>query len=293
MIDLTRIAQHITAASGQVFHVRKSTRIGGGCINSAFKLSDGDQHWFIKLNGADRHEMFAAEYAGLAALAASNSIRVPLPLCTGILDNQSYIVMEYIRSGVAGRDGQRKAGEQLAALHRHQADQFGWQRDNTLGTTEQRNTWHDNWLSFWRDQRLGFQLQLAAHNGYTGKLQQHGEKLRQQLPELLFHTPAPSLLHGDLWGGNISFDSRGEPVIYDPATYYGDRETDIAMTELFGGFSNDFYRAYNDTWPLDADYQIRKILYNLYHVLNHLNLFGGGYASQADEMIQRLLAELA
>lgn len=293
MSNWTQIAQHISEASGQAFHPDTPGRLGGGCINSAIKLSDGDRHWFVKINQAALLDMFTAEHAGLQALADTDTIRVPRPLCTGRSGSDSYIVMEYIPFGGSGPSGQALAGEQLAAMHRSQAEQFGWQRDNTIGATHQANDWHEDWIEFFRDQRLGFQLQLAAQNGYGGRLQMLGEKLRDALPALLDHAPQPSLLHGDLWGGNIGFDSEGNPVIYDPAVYYGDREADIAMTELFGGFGGDFYAAYNHASALDAGYKTRKTLYNLYHILNHLNLFGGGYGSQAEGMMARLLAEVA
>jgi fructosamine-3-kinase len=148
-------------------------------------------------------------------------------------------------------------------------------------------------VEFWRTQRLGFQLRLAAGNGYGGRLQTQGERLLTELPALLAgHTPPAALLHGDLWSGNYSVDVGGAPVIFDPALYYGDRETDLAMTELFGGFSPRFYQAYNDAYPLSEGYRLRKSLYNLYHVLNHLNLFGGGYLAQAEQLLGGLLREL-
>lgn len=234
--------------------------------------------------------MFEAEFLGLQALAAADAIRVPLPLCTGSADGQSYIVMEYIPLGGSGSNA--RAGEQLAELHRHQADAFGWQRANTIGSTRQTNDWTAAWIDFWREHRLGFQLQEAARNGLGNNLQQLGEKLLEVFPVLMDHDPLPSLLHGDLWGGNLSFDNAGSPVIYDPATYYGDREAEIAMTELFGGFGGGFYDAYNAVWPLDAGYAMRKAFYNLYHILNHANMFGGGYVQQAQQMMERLLAEL-
>ena len=184
----------------------------------------------------------------------------------------------------------RELGRRLARLHRVTGSRFGWDRDNTIGATPQVNTPGSDWIAFWREHRLGFQLGLAARNGHGGRLQQRGGQLMEKLPEFFRDcTPAPSLLHGDLWGGNAGFDASGDPVIYDPAVYYGDRETDIAMTELFGGFSADFYSGYNAEFPLDAGYAHRKDLYNLYHVLNHLNLFGGGYGAQAERMIDRLL----
>jgi fructosamine-3-kinase len=264
--------------------------LGGGCINTAVRLSNGEQHWFIKLNQASRLAMFEAEFLGLQDLAAADAIRVPLPLCTGTADGQSYIVMEYIPLGGSGSNA--LAGEQLAALHRHQARRFGWQRDNTIGSTHQPNDWTADWIAFWRVYRLGFQLEEAARNGLGQRIQQLGERLLACFPALMDHAPIPSLLHGDLWGGNLSHDDQGKPVIYDPATYYGDREAEIAMTELFGGFGSAFYAAYNTAWPLDAGYATRKTFYNLYHILNHANMFGGGYVGQAQRMMERLLAEL-
>jgi fructosamine-3-kinase len=199
--------------------------------------------------------------------------------------------MQYLELGRGGTSGWRAAGRQLAAMHRGTAKAFGWGRDNTVGATPQHNDWQADWVAFWRDRRLGFQLAEAARNGYRGRLQALGERLCERFAVLVDHDPAPSLLHGDLWGDNIGFTGAGEPVIFDPATYYGDREAELAMTELFGGFSADFYAAYREAWPIDPGYTVRKTLYNLYHVLNHLNLFGGGYGGQAERMMQQLLAE--
>jgi fructosamine-3-kinase len=285
------IAEQISAHTGRSFAPDAPSGLSGGCINSAFKLSDGSQTWFVKTNAADRLDMFEAEAAGLDALGGAAAIGVPNALCTGRSEGLSFIVMQYLELGRPGNDGWREAGRQLALLHQESGQAFGWVRNNTIGATPQPNRWEDDWTRFWQEQRLGFQLRLAASNGYGGRLQSLGEQLLTRFPALIDHSPVPSLLHGDLWGGNLGFTRDGRPVIYDPATYFGDREAEIAMTELFGGFSTDFYAAYNEAWPLNAGYRIRRELYNLYHVLNHLNLFGGGYASQAQGMMQRLLAE--
>ncbi|MFA7388288.1 MAG: fructosamine kinase family protein, partial [Thiohalobacteraceae bacterium] len=182
---------------------------------------------------------------------------------------------------------------QLAAMHRTTRTQFGWYRDNTIGSTPQINTPDSDWISFWRDRRLGFQLDLAARNGWGGELQRLGERLLVSVGALFQdYRPRPSLLHGDLWSGNHGYLADGCPVIFDPALYYGDREADVAMTELFGGFGADFYAGYRSSWPLDAGYVVRRQLYNLYHVLNHLNLFGGGYQGQALRLLRELLAEI-
>lgn len=285
------IAAQISDINGSPFKPQPPSHIGGGCINQALKLSDGCQHWFVKINDAGRIDMFEAEAEGLNAMADTQTIRVPRALCTGTYDDQSYIVIDYISHGRSRSDSQQQAGRELAAMHRHTAERFGWHRNNTIGATHQRNDWTDSWIDFWRDHRLGFQLQLAAGNGHGGRLQSNGEQLLSRFGTLIDHAPVPSLLHGDLWGGNITFDTEGHPVIFDPAVYYGDREADLAMTELFGGFSSDFYAAYCEAWPVDPGYRVRRQLYNLYHILNHLNLFGGGYAGQAQGLIDRLLAE--
>jgi fructosamine-3-kinase len=254
-------------------------------------LRDGDRSYFVKVNRADLLSMFEAEAAGLGEMAATRTIRVPSPLCTGIAGSQAYIVMEDVPMGGCAGGGAARAGRQLAAMHRTTRPGFGWDRDNTIGSTPQPNSPDPDWVAFWRERRLGFQLGLAARKGYGGRLQSLGERLLADFPALIDHAPRPSLLHGDLWGGNLGFDRQGEPVIFDPAVYYGDREADLAMTELFGGFGGDFYAAYDEAWPLDRGYRVRRTLYNLYHILNHLNLFGGGYLGQAQGMMERLLAE--
>lgn len=292
MTDWRLIADHISRVSGEPFAPKSPKAIGGGCINSTFRLDSGQHSYFIKLNHADRLEMFEAESDGLNELAASHSIRVPTPLCHGVAGNQTYLVMEYIHLGRPGSHSAELAGRQLAMLHQQTRQTFGWHRDNTIGSTLQPNRNDTDWIRFWQEQRLGFQLRLAARNGYRGQLQRQGDKLADKLDQLIGHAPKPSLLHGDLWGGNLAYDREGQPIVYDPAVYYGDREADVAMTELFGGFPQAFYAAYREAWPLDSGYPVRRELYNLYHILNHLNLFGGGYLAQAQGMIDRLLSEL-
>lgn len=289
---LSQISAAICDSTQRQFDVRKATTVGGGSINCAFKLDGADGScYFLKLNDAQHHAMFIAEAAGLATIAATHTIRVPQVITHGIADQQCYLVLEHLELRTHGNA--RLLGEQLAALHRCTAPQFGFTQKNFIGTTAQENDWHDDWISFWREQRLGFQLRLAAKNGYTGKLQSLGEKLLDALPAFFAdYTPQPSLLHGDLWSGNHGYLANGTPVIFDPATYYGDRECDLAMTELFGGYSTEFYAGYRNAWPLDAGYAKRRELYNLYHILNHANLFGGGYLKQAESMTHSLFAQL-
>ena len=290
MSDWNSITTAITEATGTPFASALSQGVGGGCINRAVRLDDGERRFFVKLNDAALLEMFEAETAGLEEITQSATLRAPRPVCFGIADREAYLVLEYIHLGHRGDSAQ--AGAQLAAMHRISNAYFGWRRDNHIGATPQPNRPTASWVDFWRDRRLGFQLELATANGVGSKLQQRGERLLELLPALLDHAPQPSLLHGDLWGGNMAYDAQGVPVVFDPALYYGDREADLAMTELFGGFDRRFYAAYEESWPLDPGYGTRKTLYNLYHILNHFNLFGGGYGAQALGMIERLLAEL-
>jgi protein-ribulosamine 3-kinase len=291
MPDWSQIADHIAATTATAFTVMRDRAVGGGSINSAHVLEGDAASYFVKLNEVRLLDMFEAEAAGVEELRAADAVRIPRAVCSGVSGNQCYLVLEYIPLGGKG-DG-RKLGEQLAALHRRQQRQFGWTRDNTIGSTPQPNAPDDDWVSFYRERRLGFQFALAQRNGAGGRLMDAGRDLMESLPAFFAdYRPVPSLLHGDLWGGNWSGDRDGNPVIFDPAVYYGDREADLAMTELFGGFPGDFYSAYDSTWPLDPGYATRKTLYNLYHVLNHFNLFGGGYLSQAQHMTASLLSEL-
>ncbi|MDA8255227.1 MAG: fructosamine kinase family protein [Betaproteobacteria bacterium] len=285
------VADSIAAATGAPFSADTVSAIGGGDINQAFSVSNGTRRYFVKANRAERLPMFEAEADALNALAATRSVRVPQPLCSGVAAGQAFLVLEYL--ALHGSGDAAQLGTQLAQLHRVPQRQFGWASDNWIGSTPQPNGWQQNWIAFWRERRLGFQLKLAAQNGYGGALQRDGEALLAGLDAFFDgYVPVPSLLHGDLWGGNHGYLADGVPVIFDPASYVGDRECDLAMSELFGGFAPAFYAAYRDTWPLDAGYAVRRTLYNLYHVLNHANLFGGGYAAQAQRMMAQLLAEV-
>ncbi|TXT20520.1 MAG: Fructosamine/Ketosamine-3-kinase [Gallionellaceae bacterium] len=254
------IADRIGKATQTGFTFARASPLGGGCINRAWRI---EGH-----NGARYF--------------------VPQPVACGACGEHAFLALEFL--DLSGSGNERLLGGQLAALHRCTSAQFGFSQDNTIGETPQKNDWLSCWVTFWRERRLGFQLELAARNGYGGKLQEMGRRLAERLPEFFDgYSPLPSLLHGDLWGGNHAFSAGGTPFIFDPAPYYGDRETDLAMTELFGGFGPEFYAAYRAAWPLDKGYAARKELYNLYHILNHANLFGGGYVRQAEDMMRRLL----
>ena len=288
-----QIDQEISKILGERFVSNKHSPVGGGCINEAYSISNGTETFFVKLNSANMAPMFVAEAAGLLEIIDSTSVRAPKPVCWGATADQSYIVMESLALGGNSGDAGAILGQQLALMHKKTSNQFGWKMDNTIGATPQPNTYNKNWLTFYGESRLAYQLELAAKNGCDTSLTDKGNKLLD-----LFHyffttyAPRPSLLHGDLWSGNVAVLTSGQPAIFDPAVYYGDREADLAMTELFGGFGQAFYDAYNETWPLDPGYSTRKTLYNLYHILNHFNLFGGAYGAQAERMTAQLLSEV-
>lgn len=287
------ISKLIESATGHDFKVASAHAVGGGDINSAYRIQGSGKHFFIKLNRTDLLPMFEAEFDGLQEIAKTQTVSVPAPVVTGQTAGHSFLVLENLEFGFSSQAASRMLGHQLARLHQQVQPCFGWHRDNTIGSTPQINTQTGDWLAFWREQRLGFQLKLAQQKGYAERLQLAGERLLGTLDHFFEgYRPQPSLVHGDLWGGNSAVDKQGRPLIFDPACYYGDREADLAMTELFGGYSGDFYAAYQEVWPLEPGYKIRKNLYNLYHILNHLNLFGGGYLRQAENMIGQLLSEV-
>ena len=286
------LANEISNATGREFSVSSDRHKGGGSINQTMKISGNAQDYFVKLNRPQLHSMFIAETAGLQELGDTGCIGVPKVICSGANKEYAWLVLEYIELGSGTRHNFADAGVALANLHRNTHAQFGWHRQNTIGSTPQINEFSDSWESFWVNHRFGYQLSVAKQNGYSGPVIDNVEKLMADCSHFLNHSPEPSLLHGDLWSGNLAFDRQGKPFIYDPAVYYGDREADLAMTELFGGFSNDFYAAYNEAWPVDSGYTVRKTFYNLYHILNHMNLFGGSYHGQAVSMSSRLLSEI-
>ena len=281
------ITEQISRTVGERFNALDYRSVGGGSINQAYCLQDNDQRYFVKTNRAAKLSMFEAEAIGLNEMAKTQTIRVPKAICWGIDQQRSYIVLEWLSLG-KGQGNWHQLGQDLARLHRHTSHQgFGWHQSNTIGETPQMNPWCDTWSDFFCQHRLKYQFKLAHRNGGTFKGE--NDLLATAAEILSTHQAQPSLVHGDLWGGNAAFEDDNTPVIFDPATYYGDREVDIAMTELFGGFPADFYQGYESEYPLESGYEYRKTLYNLYHILNHFNLFGGSYQSQAQQMINRLI----
>jgi protein-ribulosamine 3-kinase len=272
--------------------------VSGGSINECYLWHSDAGPMFVKVAPSALLSMLEAEASGLQELAAAHAVRVPGVLGVGHARESAFLALEWIETGAPNRDSERKLGERLAAQHRITAREFGWHRDNTIGRTPQHNGWMSDWTEFFRERRLRYQLELAARSGFEELVEPGGRLLESVGKVLAGHEVQPSLLHGDLWGGNWLVDSRGEPVIFDPAVYYGDPEADLAMTHLFGGFGRPFYEAYERAVAAggfrqsDKGLETRFELYNLYHVLNHANLFCGGYAAQARAMIEGLLAQL-
>ncbi len=260
-----------------------------GNTSSTWKLCSDGMDLFIKTCPVDIYEIYSAEADGLLEISKTDSIRVPEVIGFGKTDTENYLALEWIDIEPPNYVTEISFGEQLSELHRVTCENFGWFRDNTIGLTPQINNYSDDWVNFFRENRLEYQLKLAYNNGYSGKLQQLGSILIKKLP-LYFDSGKieSSLLHGDLWAGNWgSYMDR--PIIFDPAVYFGDRETDLAMTMLFGGFGKNFYEAYESCWPLRQGYQKRLKIYQLYHVLNHLNLFGATYLKSAINLLKEIL----
>ncbi|WP_029933522.1 fructosamine kinase family protein [Thiomicrospira pelophila] len=289
MRDQAWLTPIIQQALGDKIEVKQAKGISGGDIHQAWWLQTSQGDYFLKTNHPKAQALFASEALALDVIQATQTICSPQVIHHGANKHQAWLLMQYIEMQSQGDDYLR--GQQLAQMHRQTHPQFGWQQNNFIGHTPQLNTWQDSWPDFYAQQRLKPQLQLAQQNGAPITLIELVEQLISKI-DSFFQTyqPQASLLHGDLWAGNSAFDTQGLPIIFDPASYYGDRETDIAMTELFGGYSDQFYAGYESEWPLDSGYQSRKNLYNLYHVLNHYNLFGGYYAQQAERLLRELVA---
>lgn len=253
---------------------------------STFRLGSGNRSAFVKCAPAAEASRLSGEANGLRAIG--ETLRVPGVLGEGTADGAAWLALEWLDLQRAESETAAAFGRTLAALHRRTADAFGWDGDNWIGAAVQHNGWLRDWAGFFGQRRLRPQLETAAYRG-SRALVDAGRIVLERLPRLLAgHDPAPSLIHGDLWGGNWGALADGTPVTFDPAVHYADRECDLAMTELFGGFPDAFYAAYREAWPLTPGYAERRDLYQLYHVLNHCNLFGDAYEQQALTLIRRL-----
>ncbi len=276
------IVQWIKAQGfGEIISVHQ---VGGGCINHGARLqTSSGKSFFLKTNQHTPADMFAREAEGLLALSVPDGPRVPQPFQYGT----EYLLLEDLTPAPRAADYWPEFGRRMAGLHNHTSSQFGFDHDNYIGSTPQPNTWADDGYYFFAQHRLVFQAKLANRHGLLGSVELgQVERLCGRLPELVPEQPA-SLLHGDLWSGNAMSDDRGNPAIIDPAAHYGWAEAELAMTTLFGSFSEAFYRAYQEIRPLEKGYQERFSIYNLYHLLNHLNLFGSGYLGEVVSTLRR------
>lgn len=280
-------------AAGDPTPIQAIRPVGGGCINNAQRLVTAQASYFLKWNAHPLPGMFPAEAQGLRLIAATQTVRVPAVLAAADVsgDQPAYILMEWLEGppAAARRGDPALLGMHLAAMHGHSADAYGLDHDNYIGSTPQQNGWEKDWVRFYREKRLRPQIEQAQRNGLLpATRRQRLERLLERLDDWLEGvTRQPALLHGDLWSGNVIGGPAGVPVLIDPAVSYSDREAEIAFTELFGGFSTRFYDAYQAAWPLEPGYANRRDLYNLYHLLNHLNLFGESYGAQVDAIARR------
>ena len=270
------------------------TPLAGGSIAQTVRIDCESGSYALKYDTLAATSTFAAEADGLAALAACPAIRVPQIIDAGRTQAHAWLLLEFIDCHPLANDlSGRAAGAALAKLHRHIGTRHGWPQDNFLGSTPQINSPHEDWATFFANCRLAPQIDLAercADSAAQISLIARGRRLIERTPSILGHRPEPSLLHGDLWHGNVALDAQGRLTLLDPAVHYGDRECDLAMSRLFGGFPPAFYAGYIEAWPLPEGHVGREPMYRLYHVLNHLNLFGSAYRAEAEQLIAQLLA---
>lgn len=289
---LAELSEHLSKALKQPITIDNAFAVSGGDINTSYRLQSNAGDFFVKTQFAPRAKaMFEAEWAGLTALRQCGAFKVPQPIAIGAVGERHFLLMEALDLQDTGDEA--SLGRALAELHRINPSHYGWGTENFIGNNMQFNTPSNNWQEFWWDCRLKPQLERARARGYGAQLCPREAALKAASDALLEdHNPTPSLVHGDLWRGNVGFCGT-RPCVFDPACYWGDREVDVAMTQLFGGFSRTFYQAYNRALPLADGYEQRVPLYNLYHLLNHLNIFGGSYLRQCIRAIESLTVKAA
>ncbi|MGB5803101.1 MAG: fructosamine kinase family protein [Vibrio anguillarum] len=271
------------------FNPVEKEKVSGGDISDCYMISDGEQRYFVKVNTRDFLTKFEIEGENLRSLRETSTVQVPELVMIGTSKNHAFIVLNYLPTKpLDNATNSYEFGVQLAKLHQWgEQKEYGFDADNYIGSTLQPNPWDKKWGRFFAEQRIGWQLQLLREKGI--ELFNISELVDVVQSRLANHSPRPSLLHGDLWHGNVANSVFG-PICYDPACYWGDRECDIAMTELFEGFQPEFYQGYESILPLSLDYVERKNIYNLYHVLNHYNQFGGHYLVEAESLIKKILS---
>lgn len=274
---------------GREINVQKITVLSGGDINEAYKLTAGDSAYFIKINTPEVGDLFEKEARGMKVLKQANALTIPSVIGEGVYNATPFILLEFIEQGAPKGTFWEEFGQSLAALHQNHANQFGLDHDNYIGRLPQKNSWRDTWIDFFIENRLEVQLGLAIYNGHVDH--QFADRFRLMYPKLpgLLPEEKASLLHGDLWSGNFMCDAASKPCIFDPAIYYGSREMELAFTQLFGGFDQQFYQSYNDAYPLEPGFGERTDIYNLYPLLVHVNLFGPSYLSGINSTLNRHL----
>lgn len=283
------ISQQLSDTLMFEYQITEKVKLSGGDISESYMINDGEQRYFVKLNDRDFLAKFEVEAESLHLLRETSTLFVPEVVLVGKTKTHSFIILNYLPTKpLEDASNSFKFGQQLARLHLWgEQKEFGFDSDNYIGSTLQPNQWHKKWCVFFAEQRIGWQLQLLKEKGVSlVDIDDFIDVVKQLLAN---HSPQPSLLHGDLWNGNVALTPAG-PISFDPACYWGDRECDLAMTELFGGFQPDFYQGYELVAPLSVGYEERKDIYNLYHVLNHCNLFGGHYLEQAQSIIKKIIS---
>lgn len=290
-LDLEQAAA-VARALGLDEHGLHVDTVPGGDIAEASLLKAADAQVFLKTLPLAQAGLLSSEADGLQALADTGAIRTPRVIRRGMHDGFAWLAMEYLELDQRSPRADERLGQQLAAMHGHTGDEFGWHRNNYIGRTPQPNTPVDDWAVFFAAHRLGAQFdRLNRKQPDQGWKQLKHEVTAAWQDTADGHEPKPSLIHGDLWRGNAAALSDDTPVIFDPSVHYADRECDLAMAHLFGGFDDAFYRAYNEAWPLPDGFEIRRLYYKLYHMLNHANLFGGPYIEAAEQLCRRILRE--
>lgn len=285
----TEIENALSDVLGQVIKIKSSAFLGGGCINHASKIETNAGSFFLKWNAQCESDIFLRESESLKELkkAADNQIVIPEVFAAKKVDSTpGFLVLEYLQPRNLQPGDDEKLGRGLAVIHQHENEKYGFYTDNYCGATQQNNQWETNWAVFFRDKRLGFLLNLIKkERPLPASDFSIYEKLLQKITQLIPEDSKPALIHGDLWSGNYMATQNG-PALIDPASYFANAEMEFSIITMFGGFSQRFYQAYNNVLPLPPDWETRNKLYQLYHILNHYYLFGGGYQSQAKSIAE-------